>query len=103
MQLTQVSQQPVLDSIYRELLSAGGIEICLKPVSDYVDPGESYTFDDLQFAAQTKIEVALGVLVSSRSQKDMAEDRVHLNPCRETIWQFSEDDSVVVLAQEMYN
>ena len=102
MQLTQVSQQPVLDSIYRELLSAGGIEICLKPVSDYVDPGESYTFDDLQFAAQAKIEVALGVLVSSRSQKDMSEDRVHLNPSRETTWQFSEDDSVVVLAQEMY-
>src|SRR5690606_1793416 len=48
MQLSQISQQRVLDCIYRELLSAGGTEICLKPASRYVKLDSPCTFKDLQ-------------------------------------------------------
>ncbi|MEX2124051.1 MAG: hypothetical protein WD795_09180 [Woeseia sp.] len=103
MQLSQISQQPVLESIYRELLSAGGNEICLKPASRYVELHRPCSFNDLQFSAQTMMETALGVRVPGLSGSGASGHGVRLNPGREERWQFGPEDSVVVLAQEIYD
>jgi voltage-gated potassium channel Kch len=94
-QLAQIAKQPVLGPIYRELLSAGGVEISLRPVGDYVDIGSSCSFFDLAFAAQQKMEIALGVRLAR-------EGELFLNPERELAWRLDEDDRVVVLAQQLY-
>ncbi|HET6628291.1 MAG TPA: hypothetical protein VFG91_00790 [Woeseiaceae bacterium] len=99
MQLTQISQQPVLESIYRELLSAGGTEICLKPASRYVEPGAPCSFRDLQYSAQSMMETALGISLAGRPEGH----GVILNPDRGETWRFGADDRVVVLAQEIYD
>ncbi|HEX5766380.1 MAG TPA: hypothetical protein VFY27_12485 [Woeseiaceae bacterium] len=101
MQLSQISQQPVLESIYQELLSAGGIEICIKPASRYVDLLKPCSFIDLQLAAQRMMEVVIGVRIHDPAA--VARHKVQLNPRRETRWEFGPNDSVVVLAQEIYD
>jgi hypothetical protein len=92
----------VLESIYRELLSAGGFEICLKPVSCYVDTGVACGFDALQLAAQRRMEIAIGVRIADQVKPGPDGHGVHLNPQPGTSWQFRNGDSVVVLAQELY-
>lgn len=103
MQLSQISQQPVLDCIYRELLSAGGTEICLKPASRYVTLDTPCTFKDLQYSAQGKMEVALGVRLGGARESGGARHDVQLNPDRRSTWTFGPKDDVIVLAQELYD
>lgn len=95
MSLAQVAQEPILGPIYRELLNAGGVEISLRPLHDYLPIGNHYRFDDLLHAAQQKLEVALGVSAA-------AEGTIDLNPDRTTLRQVEADDRIVVLAQQIY-
>jgi hypothetical protein len=103
MQLSQISQQPVLESIYRELLSAGGIEICLKSAGSYVEMHQPCTFSDLQCSAQEKMEIAVGVRIAAPAGQVGTEHGVQLNPRRDMVWRFGPGDDVVVLAQEIYD
>jgi hypothetical protein len=92
-QMAQIARQPVLGAIYRELLSAGGIEISLRVATDYVGSGNSCVFDDLTYAAQQRLETTLGLIVN---------DEVLLNPSRNQTWQLGPNDRVIVLAQQVY-
>ncbi len=93
-QLAQISQMKVLGSIYRELLSAGGVEISLRSAGEYVATGVECRFDDLVYAAQRNLEIALGLF--------LADGDVLLNPSRDLRWTLDEADRVIVLAQEIY-
>jgi hypothetical protein len=93
-QIAQISQQPVLGSIYRELLSAGGVEISLRPAHEYIVVGSECRFDDLIYAAQQNAEIALGLYLN--------EQEVLLNPSRQVTWTLGINDQVIVLAQEVY-
>ena len=94
--LSQISRQKVLGPIYHELLSAGGVEISLRPASDYVALAADCCFDDLITAAQQKREVALGLRLVDENC------RVLLNPSRDQIWHLGKNDQVIVLAQQLY-
>ncbi len=96
-QLAQISQQVELGPIYRELLSAGGVEISLRPADDYVEPGRACRFADLMFAAQQKQEIALGLRTGNGNG-----GKLWLNPDRAQAWELSDQDRVVVLAQQVY-
>ena len=94
-QLAQIARSAILGPIYRELLSAGGVEISIRPASHYVELGVACRFDDLLYAAAQKMEIALGV----RSQ---ATGEIRLNPARDAAWHFDDAHQVVVLAQQVY-
>lgn len=93
-QLAQISRQTVLGSIYRELLSAGGVEISLRPINEYIDTNSTTRFEDLIYAAQQNSEVALGLF------RDDGE--LLLNPPRASTWQLGALDRLVVLAEQIY-
>ncbi len=95
-QLAQIARQEVLAPIYRELLSAGGVEISLRPAGDYVQLHTDCGFHDLLYAGQQKMEIALGLRLAQHNGK------VLLNPPRDARWQLGEQDKVVVLAQQVY-
>ncbi len=102
MQLAQISQQPVLNVIYRELLSAGGLEICLKPAERYAPLHQSCAFSDLIVAAQGRIEVALGVHIARFARDPRRHWGMFLNPSKHSRWELTAEDSIIVLAQEIY-
>jgi hypothetical protein len=95
-QLAQIARQEVLAPIYRELLSAGGVEISLRPAGDYVKLDTDCIFSDLIYASQQKMEVALGLRLANKGAE------VLLNPPRHTKWRLGENDKVIVLAQQVY-
>ena len=96
-QLAQIARQDVLGPIYRELLSAGGVEISLRPAGDYVALDTECRFADLTYAAQQKLEIALGLRLARSNHGE-----VLLNPPRNKSWRLGADDQVIVLAQQLY-
>ncbi len=95
-QLAQIARQDVLGPIYRELLSAGGIEISLRPAGDYVALDTDCHYNDLIYAAQQKLEIALGLRLARNNGE------VLLNPLRDKTWRLAEEDQLIVLAQQLY-
>ena len=116
--LTQIARQAILGPIYHELLSAGGVEISLRPASEYVALHEDCHFDDLIAAAHQKLEVALGLRFVGRPAENNDNNSVNgvqdgrcaieargaivLNPPRDQCWCLTERDQVIVLAQQLY-
>ena len=101
--LTQISQQQMLSSIYDDLLTAGGMEIYIKPASRYVTPGVNVTFGQLIAAAYEFGEIALGVRIDAQQYDVTRNFGVQLNMDKDTVLNFSEGDRVVALAESLYD
>jgi hypothetical protein len=95
--MAQVAKQPILAPVYRELLSAGGIEIGLRPAAIYARIGEPVAHAEVVSRGQARFETVLGVRIQSG-----AEPKVRLVPSLRQTWRFDEDDSVIVLSQQVY-
>jgi len=100
--LTQISQVPVLGPVYRELLSAGGIEICLRRAGRYAPIGEPCRFRELIGAGQRALEIVLGVVIRP-SAGESGPPRIELAPDADSTWTLRESDQVIVLAQQVYS
>ena len=76
-------------------MSAGGVEITLRPAGDYVPMNTHYLFADLIYSAQQKMEVALGLCIDKDNQ-------VLLNPSLNIHQQLTDKDKVIVLAPQLF-
>ena len=94
MQLAHMAEIPVLYSIYKELLSAGGIEICFRPIDRYGLNQSSYSFSELKSLVLSTHEIAIGIKKTNQ--------KIEINPRNESKYKYSADDKVVVLAQQIY-
>ncbi len=95
--LAQIARLPILAPVYRELFSADGIEIVLRPVTGYAELGEPCVFSDLIDAAHRKLETVIGLRFFG---PDGAEVTIAPDPTSE--WTLTERDRVIVLAQKVY-
>ena len=95
--MAQISLQPVLGPVYRELLSAGGIEIALRPATHYARVDEPILHADVISLGQQEFETVLGV----RLVRDSGAE-VILSPDVGQRWTFGEEDRVIVLSQQIY-
>ena len=96
MLLAQLVKAPFMERIYKELLSAGGIEVGFRPIGHYTKLGKKVDFVRLVDAASAANEIAIGF------QKGETKE-VQINPSKCNKYIFSEDDQLIVLAQQIYD
>jgi hypothetical protein len=101
--LTQISQQQMLSAIYDDLLTAGGMEIYIKPASRYVTLGTEVTFGQVIAAAYEVGEIALGVRIHAEQYDVNRNFGVRLNMDKNTVLNFAEGDRVVAMAESLYD
>jgi hypothetical protein len=98
--LSQLSENKQLDRVFRELFSAEGSEIYIRPVGDYVRLGVPVDFYTLIDAAAQRGETAIGYRrIAFASDKEQGYG-VRLNTDKREKVVFTEGDQIVVLAED---
>ena len=95
--LVQVVRKPFMESIYRELLNAGGIEMGFRPAEAYTELGKSVRHIDIVRLAQCSNEVVLGYKFD-----DGTKPEIIINPKKDEKYKFVAGDKLIVLAQQLY-
>lgn len=100
--LAQVSQEPDVISIYRELFSAEGSELYIKPISLYFPPEKigKLTFADCVLAAQNRDEVCIGVKISAQAKNKQKNFGINLAPSMDQLFNLSVHDALISLAED---
>ena len=89
--LTQVALRPELGAVFDEIFGPNGVEIFLRPATDFAMTGERISFAELGTRADASQEIALGYRSTLGS--------IELNPPGETTWTVAPDDQIVVLTR----
>ena len=97
--LSQISENPVLSSVFEDLLNEAGSEIYLKKVRDYINIKEEVNFYTLLEAARLRNELAIGYKLSGEIDDRGKNSGIYLNPDKSKYISFGEDDELIVLAE----
>jgi len=95
--LLQVAQNPFLESIYSELINAGGIEMGFRKVEDYIPIGSSKNYSDFLSRAFEVNELIIGYQVGNGPNAEIC-----LNPLKSSFPNLKPQDKLIVLAQQLY-
>jgi ion channel POLLUX/CASTOR len=95
--LLQVVRNPFLESIYSELLSAGGIEMGFRQLDNFSIEGTHICYSELQSRAFEKNELIIGYQIG-----DGENAIVELNPEKEAFKNLNLQDKLIVLSQQLY-
>jgi len=101
MVLAQISEDADIQRVYDDLFSEDGSEIYLKPVALYFETlPVTVTYADMIAVAQKREEVCLGVK-QKHLERDMEQNfGVKLIPEKNVSYTLTEDDTLVVLAED---
>ena len=97
--LTQISENKHLDKVFKDLFDPEGSEIYLKPIQNYVAPGQPVDFYALVESAAARGQTAIGYRVQSLANRSDRGYGVVINPDKAAQVKFSADDKLVVLAE----
>lgn len=97
--LSQLSENKRLERVFKDLFSADGSEIYLKPVSDYIKLDEPVNFHTLLDAASAKGETAIGYRIAALSGEADKAYGVKVNPSKTDELKFEKGDRLIVLAE----
>lgn len=97
--ITQISENRALNSIFEDLLNAGGSEVYIKPIAEYIILGRSICFSTVVEAARRKGESAFGYKVGSEAMQNRPGGGIHINPKKSQIITFQPEDCVIVVAE----
>ncbi len=98
--IAQLAENREIVKVFDDLFNPEGAELYLKPMADYVVPGQSVNFYTVVEAARRRGEIAVGY----RRQADSTDPTQHyglmINPLKSKVLAFAETDRVVVLAMQ---
>jgi len=97
--MTQLSENAELLGVFTDMFDPEGAEIYLKPVADYVKPGQPVNFYTVTEAARRRGETALGYRLMSESRDAEKAYGVHTNPKKSERTSFSAEDKIIVIAE----
>ncbi|MGL5063291.1 MAG: CASTOR/POLLUX-related putative ion channel [Microcoleus sp.] len=98
--LTQIAEQKHLNSVFNDLFDAGGSEIYLKPIVDYIELDRPVNFYTLVEAARQRGESALGYRLQANANNRAKSYGVALNSQKDNSVKFTESDRIIVLAEK---
>ena len=93
-QLAQLVRDPYLETLYNELLNAGGIEIGIREATHYVELNQSVELGAVTQKALEFNEIVLGFWKRS--------GQIVLSPDKRLSEEFEPGDRIIVLAQQVY-
>jgi voltage-gated potassium channel Kch len=96
--MAQVSENKYLMSVFEDLFNADGSEIYLKPIIDYIKPGEKIDFYTIIESAQRKGQTAIGYRIMEQAHDNTKAYGIVLNPLKSTELTFDANDKLIVLA-----
>ena len=96
--MTQVAENRKLASIISDLLNSDGSEIYLKPAKHYVSLGIPIDLYTVTHLVSMRTEIFLGFKKVDQDHRKLT--KILLNPNKNTMMTFSEDDWFVVLAED---
>ena len=104
--LAQISENKVLGSVFNSLFDTQGVEIYLKPVTNYVKTGQPVSFSTVVVAALRQNETAIGYRINAqRNLASGSDDNANikydivLNPDKRLPLEFVDEDKIIVLAE----
>ena len=97
--LSQLSENKLLDQVFRQLFSNEGSEICIRPASDYVKIGIPLNFYTVVAAASQRGETAIGYRKCALSDDKDQGFGVKVNPAKNDTVLFEARDQIIVLAE----
>jgi hypothetical protein len=98
--LSQISENKHLDKVFKDLFRPEGSEIYLKPITNYIVPGQALSFYALVEAAASRGETAIGYRIQSLAHDSSKAYGVVINPAKHNEIIFAADDRIVVLAED---
>jgi len=96
--LARVALRRELRAVIDSLFSSGGCEIFFRHIADYGLAQGEYSFADLQQAADTRGEIAIGIRWAGQDQTQGG--GVQLNPRRDERLKLNENDELIVLTTD---
>ena len=98
--MAQVSENKQLNTVFQDIFDPEGSEIYLKPISAYINTRQPVNFYTVVEAARQRNETAIGYRLMADARKADLSYGVHLNPDKSREVMFSENDKIIVLANE---
>ena len=98
--MTQVAENKYLMRVFEDLFDAEGSEIYIKPLTDYVKSGGPVNFYTVLESAARRGEVAIGYRIIKESKNIAKNYGVVVNPPKSDFFDFSEEDKIIVLAED---
>jgi hypothetical protein len=98
--VTQVAENHHLVRVFADLFSAGGHEIYLKPVADYVPIGVAVPYQAVVEAGLRRGEVAIGYRQAATGRDPAAAFGVVVNPTKSASLTFARGDKIIVVADD---
>ena len=97
--MAQLSEDAELKEVFAEMFDPEGSEIYLKPIGDYVKPGEPVNFYTAVEAARQRGETAIGYRIMSESHDAGRSYGVHSNPKKSEKVMFKPEDKLIVISE----
>ncbi len=98
--VTQVAENHHLVRVFADLFSAGGHEIYLKPIADFVPIGVPVPYQAVVEAGLRRGEVALGFREAATGRMPEKSFGVVVNPTKSATYTFARGDKVIVVADD---
>jgi hypothetical protein len=98
--LSQVSENKLLNAVFTDIFDPEGSEIYLKPAGDYVVLDSAVNFYTVVESARRRGETAFGYQIKAHSGNATKSYGVVVNPEKSAEIIFSEEDRIIVLAED---
>ncbi|MEP6795461.1 MAG: potassium transporter TrkA [Saprospiraceae bacterium] len=98
--MSQVSENKYLMRVFDDLFNAEGSEIYLKPMSDYIKPGEKVDFYTILESGRRKGHTAIGYRIASLVHDSHKAYGIVVNPVKSKQMSFDKLDKIIVLAED---